>query len=302
MSKLSILLLFCTFSVAHATPTTETFGYFTGTFLNQGDKIDGYVTESAKTWGGDQIACVGRALNAWMDVLGVKAPTRNINVIFKYSSGSAVGGSSSLWTKKETSEDGTYAIQSSSAEALWKEGYDDNSKNKYDIVVNLSPDKNFYTGEDVTGLASDQYDMQSIIFHEIGHSLGFHSNCSGWCGSDKELPLFTTWDLLMKDSNGNPVSATNNDYKIGETFTIGSANKPIYNVTGNGSGMSHLLGDFVMQPGADDGTAHRTLTKAEIQLMREMGWTIGSNVPEPSSCFLALIGATFLLLHRRRAC
>ncbi|MEG1938904.1 MAG: hypothetical protein RR138_07445, partial [Akkermansia sp.] len=306
MSKLSILLLFCTFSVAHATPTTETFGYFDCIFLNKGDVVAGTNNHpSDMDWNANMVACAGRALNTWMDTLGIQKPKRNIRVVFRGKSDTDVGGSSSIWTTSKQLEDGNgnkFNLQSSSAEALWKDGYDDLNDHTYDIIVNLTTKSEvpFYYGtpEDYNSLGTGQFDAQSIIFHEIGHSLGFHSNCSGWSG---DVPVFTTWDLMMKNSNG-PISVTNRDHHVGAqyVYTVGSENVSVVNYIAGGSGMSHIDNNknFVMQLAVEEGDCRRELTTKEIQLMREMGWKIGSNVPEPSSCFLALIGATFLLLHR----
>ncbi len=257
-----------------------------------------------------QIACVERALNTWMDVLGIQEPTRDIRVAFFWKDAPGVLASAgSYWgnTEKKGSGVGSFSQYATAAEALWRDGYVDPlsaSADRYDmsITLSLSMFNSLYFGEDPSGILPSQYDMESFVLHEIGHCLGFSSRSDAWA-----INVFTAFDLSMKDASGNAIGPKNNQYVTGADYYAGSEGLLVYNPSNglSGSKMSHLdsiSSKYVMSPTLTNGRIRRELTAPEIALLRDMGWQIGpaTAVPEPASACLALLGMCAFVLRRRR--
>jgi hypothetical protein len=48
------------------------------------------------------------------------------------------------------------------------------------VTVNLLEGWNWYTGSDPTQIGSDQYDYQSVVTHELGHSVGLYHDITSY--------------------------------------------------------------------------------------------------------------------------
>jgi hypothetical protein len=321
---IGILALWAT--AVSAAPVTRVVGPFTVIFYNTGDS-DGSAT-SAATWTTTQMDDVAAMIGVWQGGLA-NTPGRQIvmHAFWENFDGGILGGSYS-----PTNGDGATAW--TYPEHVWRDGVDYSGPwTDWDTIIQYDTDAaglswNFGSGAPAGG----QIDFRSVIAHEIGHSLGFYDTYdnsddswgNNW-GTTSDPGGFagylglTQWDQhLRDDSNNRPANNSTgtpgnfNELDNPVWWTGTSANAlyggpvPIYAPPGyqGGSSLAHVnnvgVTDALMNPFISLGTAHRDLTAVEWAMMQDMGWTLASAVPEPST--FALLGLAFglVMVLRRR--
>lgn len=292
-------------------------------FQDKGDNRFNYLNGgSTANWTAEQIAATTRALQTW-DNLILNTPGRTLTVgLFWYSHGNqrALAGAGS----KLLEPYGRPGLQKvpTIAERIWRDansvtGYEGSAFDIY-VFCNSDNQNRFYFGEaPLAGGLTRTYDFQSVLTHEIGHGLGFLSTAK----SDGKFTSYnylngtaihyTAFDSLMTDESGkklidkaaeDPSAAV---FELGEKIFLKGTGLTAYNpkTWSEGSSMSHVDSvndpDALMQYSISYGISHRSLTEAEIGLMRQMGWSM---IPEPS--FFGLLAGTLALVlagtRRRR--
>lgn len=327
-------------SLLHALPSQmEIGGVFSCNFLNDGDTYSNYT--SSADWSTEQMEAAARALTTWSNLIG-NEPGRSLTVALVWNS--SLSGTSAL--ANASSPYSYYVAQqrvpslqqvNNRVESVWRNGSSAEATG-YDIVINCNPSSSFYYGADATGISWSQWDFESVLLHEIGHTMGFYSMATGSGSfytaenSGYYTTLYTAYDSLMRQADGTPVvpeiidindleheltiqagdvishvpygNLVDVTYELGSDIYLGDTGLKVYNPTAwqEGSSMSHIANDSdaVMNPSISNQTIQRELSAAEIQLLGEMGWTIAL-VPEPSSSLLFLVGLGALTARRRRS-
>jgi hypothetical protein len=290
---------------AGATVNVLDYGTISVHFYNEGDAYgsdtaskDFTALEKAAT----QRACV------YLDSVIENEATRDVNIHLMWQTlGTGILGSS-----RTTRSGGR-----TGAEIVWRDGDLEGNSTTVDCFIRYSDVYNWYTGAAPAGIGS-QYDLQSVITHEIVHSLGFSSTLNNT--TDKFSTSLSTWDTLLEDSAGN-VAESNGDGTPGDfnqednpVYWTGSiANDlfgnpvPIYAPASytSGSSLSHV--DEAEKNGGFDGlmnfsignsVVQREMHDVELAMMEDMGW---DTVPEPATMSLLGLGAMFLIRRKRRA-
>jgi hypothetical protein len=295
---------------ATATPTEETYGPFDVTFHNNGDIFQSYTGDT--DWTAEQQADVEAMIDMWDGYIGNPYGPRQIefHLIWDELPGTTLGGSSSYYTGDNTTA-WTFT------ERIWRTGTDPGTQS-FDlyIVLDSGTSWNFGTGDPGVG----EYDFRSVMAHEIGHAVGFNSTYelatppssppdNWWAGG------ITEWDKHLRDDDSDMPEAGGK----GTPHGFGETDNPVYFVGANavafnggdveiyapnpysgGSSLTHLdetvFPNALMSPMIGDEQVIRGPTLLELEMMKDMGWTI---VPEPGSC--AIFGIVLLSLVRRRS-
>ncbi|MBP3301833.1 MAG: PEP-CTERM sorting domain-containing protein [Opitutales bacterium] len=199
---------------AFAAVETVTYGNFEVSFYGNGDVF------SSNWWGNNQGSqdwtqevkdCVGRALNYWSDVI-VTDSTEKVKIAFLWQNltSGALGGANPLYYWNPYS-----GVCYSNGEAALREhaysgAYYNLANKETTSLVRISTNMDFYYGESETGIQHSQYDLQSVLVHEIGHLMGFDSFCSGdamwgnvYLGNGDAFTSVTTFDTLLVSKNAN---------------------------------------------------------------------------------------------------
>lgn len=288
-------------------------------FQDTGDNRFNYLNGgSTATWTEEQIAATTRALQTW-DNLILNKPGRTLTVgLFWQSHGVGSGilasAGSTLYLTNNFSKVSTIA------ERIWRDANSitETEGSDFDIYVYCNSDNQnrFYFGEAELDnrVYTGKWDFQSVLTHEIGHGLGFLSMTTSagmFTVQDGGGTGYTTFDSLMVGADGTKlINKAKADpsavvFTAGEKILLEGTNLTVYNPTtwAEGSSMAHV--DSVSDPGALmqysllNDISRRSLTEAEIGLMRQMGWSM---IPEPS--FFGLLAGTLALVlagtRRRR--
>ncbi len=304
-------------------------GSFTCYYQNAGDA--GRVGElfngaSVRDWTAEEKACFERALQSWDNTI-VQTPVRNITIGLYWvdygttGAGSVLGGA----VNATTSLSALYPVSGNTQqiftfpELVWREQVNVRNDSYYDIMIGFnSAEGLFYTGSDTSSSIVDLIDFESVVMHEIGHTLGISSALQGTDGMAGDVTFrtqngimsYTSYDALMLDEQGNRVVdvASENLATTGTAlafttedavFLKGSELK-VYNpeVWSDGSSVSHFVAEQeeLMQYSIGEDTFRRGMTARELQVMSSMGWQV---VPEPATATLSLLGLAALLRRRR---
>ncbi len=135
-----------------------------------------------------------------------------------------------------------------------------------------------------TAVADNHFDFYSVALHELLHAVG--------------IGLGQSWNDLVspgdsKDWLGSEVLAL-----LGDGDDILEADSAHIAEGTQSLNINGVLQEVVMDPTLTDGT-RKYLTELDLAFLTDIGWTVAA-IPEPST-FLALAGASCLLLGRRRA-
>ena len=199
---------------AFAAVETVTYGNFEVSFYGNGDVFSSNYwgsNSSSQDWTQEVKDCVGRALNYWSDVI-VTDSTEKVKVAFVWQElvSGALGGASPLYYWNPYS-----GVCYSNGEAALREhaysgAYYNLANKETTSLVRISTNANFYYGESETGITHAQYDLQSVLVHEIGHIMGFDSFCDGnptWgnltMNNGDTFTAVTTLDTLLVTENAN---------------------------------------------------------------------------------------------------
>ncbi len=228
---------------------------------------------------------------------------------------------------------GSQDVAATAAQTVWAYGLSAGDANSIDCRITYNPDFDWYTGTDAGGISANEYDLQSVITHEITHALGFgssYNNTSDLFDSFSTSPpptnYLTIWDTLLVDSSGNiPEAGTSGDpddfNELDEpVYWTGAAANTLYGdpVTiyapdpyNGGSSLSHIDQDGTdgLASTADDidaimnfnianGTVQREYHEIEIAMLQDMDWS-AEVVPEPATMSLLALGGIALLKRRR---
>jgi len=165
----------------------------------------------------------------------------------------------------------------------------------------------------------NEFDLFTVVLHEVSHALGFSSGINATGGSDIAFSFgtdtvfaFTTYDTFLRAANGDILvnsdgqfvgdvaDLTNNDLNFltssGDLLDIFSPN-----IFDDGSSISHLdfTTDEVLNPSLAAGVEERTYGSGDLAVLETLGFTI-ITIPEPSSSLLIALSATIGLGIRRR--
>jgi hypothetical protein len=179
-------------------------------------------------------------------------------------------------------------------------------------------DWNFGYSWGYNSVSGGQYDFQSTAMHELLHSYGFISVVDS--AGNNTIPNWTTFDGFIVTQNGTSVfngNTFNTAYNSNLTggsggLYFGGPNAvaayggpvPLYTPSPweSGSSMSHLDDDTftgsmqkLMNAASDTGLGVRTLSAAEIGIMKDLGYTMVSQSTGAGVLFIGM-----MLIRRRK--
>ncbi len=325
-------------SMVAAAPVVRDNGAFSCTFYNDGEKESWTGTPGNVDWSDAQISSVMRAMDTIAGLFSNEA-SRKVNVSFVYvnqtigTAASAVPLMStessppyapktkSVWTADDLGGRGVASGSAASVnnlEDVWKYGHYLPS-NSTDVVVTISSalhlNNSLYYGVSASGIQGFQFDMETVILHEMAHPLGFYA--PGRSDSKTALEVLTSvksyaGSIDPKFFDGATTVAYLQEHGMGildypyaayETNDMASLG---VEMSKDGSHISKWVGykDILMGDMALSGVVRRNYSDLELAMFKDMGWSLANDpfvaVPEPSSVILSLFGLSGLLLRRRR--
>jgi hypothetical protein len=324
--SITFILLFLSKVHVHAV-TSQTFGPFDVTFYNSGEGNGLYTSQ--QNWTSQQITDVGNSINAWSSLIS-NTPGRQIKMHVFWDELDSLGASVLGGSASPTFGDG--ATSWTYSERIWRDGVNyDSQFDLFDTVIRYditAAGQAWNFGQDLPD--TGEIDFQSVVTHEIGHSLGWtptydpnpiyddwgntwgtSSNTFSWVGYNG----LSAWDKNLVDSASNrPVNGgtgtpdnfnqlSNPVYWDGQNAaSYYGSNIPIYgpNPYNYGSSLSHLdpsvSSGSVMGPFAYNGQANRVVSGLEWAMMQDMGWDI---IPEPATFTFLWIGVAIVLSKQK---
>jgi len=172
-----------------------------------------------------------------------------------------------------------------------------------DIEVTINFGKTWYAGTDST--PAGQYDLASVILHEITHGFGIVSLISNTGASKIASGVYSHWDSYMLTGTGGVYQVTGTPPAFnglttdltggrGGLFTVASttvstygSQVPIYTPTtyNSGGSLSHLAstatGNPVMQYSIATGVSRRTYADYEISMLADINYSVSSDQTAP---------------------
>ncbi|MGA2799184.1 MAG: hypothetical protein ABSE63_16515, partial [Thermoguttaceae bacterium] len=244
---------------------------------------------STQDWTGPEIEDITSCIATWASRI-TNPPARQIKLhLFWNSLGSNILG------QTLNPSVGNNTTSWSDTERVWRTGVNLSASQSYDARISLSTGINWNIGSATP--SSNQYDLRSVITHELGHTLGFDSTYDPSSGFSS-LGL-SAWDNYLRDNAGHrpplaggfgDFSATGNpDYFVGPLAeaaygaylgTNVSTPVPVYapNPYQPGSSMSHLnqssLSDALMKPILGNGVVTRSPLPLEWAILQDLGWSV----------------------------
>lgn len=301
--------------LSSAVQTASVGSTFSCTFLDSGDQ-GFFDSSSTHTWDQGQIDAALRALSTW-DSLITSTPGRTLTVGLTWYDGANSSTLASAYSSYFYYQSNGPQQVSTLAESVWRDG-STRAGTGYDIYIqcNTAHLNSLYYEAALSPEHTGKYDFQSILTHEVGHTVGFLSLAtqnstfqvqSGNASAAYSTMLYTRYDSLLTNREGQSIVEKagngNTAFTLGETLSLADTGLTAYNPSTwqQGSSMAHIDSasdpDALMQYSLSPDTYHRTLTEGEMELMRSMGWNM---VPEPCTSALALLGLAALTLRRHR--
>lgn len=179
-------------------------------------------------------------------------------------------------------------------------------------------------------VAANEFDFKKVAVHELLHSFGFASYTqSDGAGLTGQLPgTADTWaifDQFLTDASGNRLISNAGIFNSSQVATLtggsgsllfsganakaanGGASVNLYApaIYADGSSTSHLdddtlaFADLIMTSSTYAGLQTRTLSGVELGILKDIGYTNISAVPEPSMAWL-MLGGLFVVLGAAR--
>ncbi|MCC7235994.1 MAG: NF038122 family metalloprotease [Bryobacterales bacterium] len=160
------------------------------------------------------------------------------------------------------------------------------------------------------GVEPGKYDFESIVFHEIGHTLGFMSAVDKIVGRSSGSVDPTLFDLFRFPSTGIPDT-------LSEFGTSSRSLKPTDSTYWSDGASSYALSSGIsyqashwassaigiMDPTVSQGVKELYLTTADRSAFSSMGWDLSGgevhHAPEPATLFMLPLGASLFLAARR---
>jgi hypothetical protein len=287
----------CVFAVCYSAnaQTVRTIGPFDVSFYNSTDPGDEGGT-SSQDWTGPEIEDITACIAAWAGrITNTPPPGRQVKLhLFWNNLGSTILGET--WNPSV----GNGTTSWSDTERIWRTGVNPTGTPSYDARISLSTGYSWNIGS--AAPTSSQYDLRSVITHELGHTLGFDSTYDPGTDNFSSIGI-SAWDTFLRDS-----ASGGNRPAVGTTGTPGNFNQlanPIY-FTGSaaeaaygaylgtnvstpvpvyapssyqsGSSMSHLdqsaLPNDLMSPSMSNGVTRRAPSAIDWGIMKDLGWSV----------------------------
>ncbi|MGA2062473.1 MAG: autotransporter-associated beta strand repeat-containing protein [Thermoguttaceae bacterium] len=292
---LSFCLALCAFAVCFSAnaQTIRTIGPFNVSFYNSTDPGDEGGT-SSQDWTGPEIEDITSCIATWASRI-TNTPGRQIQLhLFWNNLGSTILGE----TLNPSVGNGTTSW--TDTERVWRTGNDLSASQSYDARISLSTGYSWNIGTGTPG--SGQYDLRSVITHELGHTLGFDSTYDPSTDKFSSSGL-SAWDTFLRDSSSggnrpvaggtgtpenfnqvaNPIYFTGSSAEAAYQAYLGAGSPvpvPVYapNPYQDGSSMSHLdqsaLPNDLMSPSMSAGVTRRAPSTVDWGIMKDLGWSV----------------------------
>lgn len=262
-----------------------------------------FVIKFIETPPSNVIEVINTAINIWSEVINTRVPI-NLSISYRSLGPSTLGnaGPSSLYANFTNAPLSGIFYPIATAESL--AGVNLNG-DQPDINININSDfSNFYIGLGVP--SSNQYDLLSVLLHEIGHGLGIIGGIKQ--GSNANTATYSVnhvFDKNICDSNLNFVLeppylqettflydliTSTNLFFSGKTTTYNlGKNTRLYSPTlfSSGSSVYHVspdiykIGDInsFMVPSLAYGEINRAISPVIKSLLNDAGWNLGVTPP-----------------------
>ena len=165
---------------------------------------------------------------------------------------------------------------------------------------------------DLSGPAGNEFDLFTVVLHEITHSMGFLSLFDETSGDTVITGTRAVFDQFIEDGAGNRLLSGSNfvgdvsDFTSDDLFfNTGSERFKLFAPSSfqGGSSISHfdpsVAGQNIMFPSIAPGVSRREYSEADLAVLETIGWNLRA-IPEPTSALILIGGMGLVCLRRRR--